>query len=62
MGTFNTEWYGVKFTSYRIKSVSNSLDQTVEGKKRAAFLNPVKNRVLQSCSNIFFTVILNTTL
>ena len=22
--------YGVKFTSYRIKSVSNSLDQTVE--------------------------------
>ena len=34
--------YGVKFTSYRIKSVSNSLDQTVYGQGKRAVISKLK--------------------
>ena len=39
--------YGVKFTSYRIKSVSNSLDQTV-GMKYFGFIDVFSTVLLRS--------------
>ena len=39
---------------YGIRNCRPFLCCYVAGKKRAWFSNPVKNRVLESCSNIFF--------